>query len=71
MGEHRRFDVHHRAHADRVAVMLIERQDVETQVLGVAIFVELVVVIVGRSIRVEEPIRNGEERPIPEYPFFG
>ena len=41
--------------------MLVERDDVEAEVLGVAVFVEIVVVIVSRLLAIEEPVGDGEE----------
>ena len=67
----RGFYVHDRPHADRVAVMLIQGQGVEPQVLGVAIFVEVVIVVIGRLFAVEMLVRNSEKRPILQNELFG
>ena len=43
--------------------MLVERDDVEAEFLGVAVFVEIVVVIVGRLFAIEEPLETAKNPP--------
>jgi hypothetical protein len=50
--------------------MLVERDYVETEVLGVAVFIEIVVIIVGRLLAVEEPVGDGEECAVFENLLF-
>ena len=71
IGEHGGLDVHHRPHANRVAVMFVQRDDVEAEILGIAVFVEIVMIIVGGSFAIVEPIGDGEKRAVLENLFLG
>jgi hypothetical protein len=71
ISQDRRFDVHHATHAERVAVMLIQGDQVETQFLGVAILVEIVIVVVGCLLGIEELVGNCEISAIPQDLIFG
>src|SRR5690348_9623377 len=70
IGEHRRLDVHHRSHADGIAVMLVKREDIEAEVLGIAVFVKIVMIVVGCSFAVIEFIRYSKEGTILQKRFF-
>jgi hypothetical protein len=40
--------------------MLIQSDDIEAEFLGIAIFIDIVIVIVGRLLTIEVTIRDGE-----------
>ena len=60
IGKHGRLDVHHRAHTKGIAVVLVQGNDVEAEILRMAILVEIVMIVVGSLFAIEELIRNGE-----------
>ncbi len=47
-------------------MMLVEREEVEAEILGVAILVKIVVVVVGRLLAIVKAIRDREEAAIAE-----
>jgi hypothetical protein len=51
-------------------MMLIERNQVEAQLLGITILVDVVVVIVGCLFGVEKPVGYGKEGVILQDLFF-
>src|SRR6266478_7501815 len=66
IGQYRRLDVHHRSHAYGIAMMLVEREEVEAKILGIAILVEIIVVVVGRFLAIVKAIGDREEAAIAE-----
>ncbi len=60
----RRLHVHHAAHAKRRAVMLVEGDRIESQLLRVAILVQIVVVVLRTFLRIKEAVGDAEERLI-------
>ena len=66
-----RLDVHHAAHAERVAVMLVQADDVEAEFLGVQVLVDEVVIVFGRALAIEVAIRDGEVSAVAQYHIFG
>src|SRR5208282_6942579 len=67
----RGLDVHHASHAERVAVMLIQRDDVESQFFRVQVLVDEVVIVLGRPLAIEVAIRDCEMSAIAQYHFLG
>src|SRR6266851_5212087 len=59
--EHRRLNVHYATHAEGIAVMFIQGDQVKPQFLGIAILVDIVVVVVGGFFRIEEAIGYRKE----------
>ena len=49
----RGFDVHDTPHAERIPMMLVQHERIEAQFLGIAVFVEEIVVVVGGLLAVE------------------
>jgi hypothetical protein len=59
-GQHRCLHVEHRAHAERVAMMLIERDAVEADLLGQHRLVEIGVIVIRAQLGVERRIGIAE-----------
>ena len=59
--QHRRLDVHHCAHTERRAVMLVEHQAIETELVAENLLVDIFVQEPCASRRVEELVRNAKE----------
>ena len=60
--EDRRLDVHHGAHAEGRAMMLVEHDRVEADVLGIDHLVEIFVVEPGALFAIEKFIRHAQSR---------
>ncbi len=51
-------------------MVLIEGNQVEAKLLGITVFVDIVVIVVGGFLRIEKTIRDPEKRSILENFFF-
>src|ERR1700693_2341199 len=61
------FDVHHRTHAERGAMMFVEHHAIEAHLLGIDRFVEVFVVQPRPDFAIEKAIWNSEETPVFDY----
>src|ERR1700745_1616444 len=68
--EDSRLHIHHAAHAERIAVMLVQRDDIESQFLGVQILVDEIVVVFRRSLSIEVAIRYAEVSTVAKDRLF-
>src|SRR5579863_7214615 len=64
-------DVHHASHAEWIAVMLVQADKVESQLLGVEVLVDKIVVVFGRALGIEVAIRDCEVSAVAQYHFLG
>src|SRR5712692_6587564 len=62
--------VHHAAHAERVAMMLVQADKVESQFLGVQILIDEIIVVFGRSLSIEVAIRYAEVSAVAQDGLF-
>ena len=51
--------------------MLVQGKGVETELFGIAVFVEVVVIVVRRLFTVEKSVGYREEGPVLQNLFFG
>jgi hypothetical protein len=65
----RGFDVHHTTHAVGI-VMLVQRKNIKAFLFGIAVFVQIVVVIVSGLITVKILIGKREEGVVLEHVIF-
>src|SRR5689334_4179695 len=68
--QNRGFDVHDTAHAVGVAVVLIEGKGIKAFLFGVAVFVNVIVVIVSSLLAIKKLIWYREERVVLEHLVF-
>src|SRR5216684_986289 len=69
--QNRGFDVHHRTHAEGRPMMLVQHDRVEADLLGVASFVDILVVEFRAYFRIVEGIRHAEEAAVLDNLVFG
>src|SRR5262245_2003160 len=65
-GEDRCLHIHYSTHAERIAVVLVERYRIEPQFLGIAGFVEVVVVVSSGLLAVKILVRHREKGMVPK-----
>jgi hypothetical protein len=51
--------------------MLIQRDDVEPEFLGIEVLVDKIIVVFGRALAIEVAIRYGEMSAVAQYHFLG
>ena len=68
--EHRRLDIHHRAEAERRAMMLVEHQAVEAEVLGIDLLVDVLVEQHRAGCGIEVLVGQSEEAAVAQDLVF-
>jgi len=68
--QHRGFGIDHVAHAVGIAMVLVQRESVEADLLGKAVFVDELVVIVRRLLAIEVAVGNAEKCLVRQHNVF-
>ena len=64
------FDIHDAAHAEGVAVVLVQHERIKTDLFGIAIFVQKKVIVVGRLFAVKARVGQGKETSVFKHFVF-